>query len=194
MKKIIRFLTQFKYFLTIIAVLVAGIYLLINNARPSQAAMDQTITDVNGDGVINLVDARTLSPPQSTNCPVCVDVNGDKKIDSMDVYLVRYHAGLESPDEGGTYSYNPRLDVNNDGTLSQADADIVQSYIGQAVQAPVFGLDDPSELTFGYVADELLIKFKDGVVSQQKSPVFSKYNATDQRSLTFINADKIKID
>ena len=167
--------------------------MLTEKTKPLEATTSQAITDQNGDGIINLVDARLLAPPQTVNCPVCVDVNGDKKIDSMDVYLVRFNAGLESPDEG-KYSYKPRLDVNNDGVLSQADADIIQTYVGQGVQAPAFGLDDPSELTFGYVADELLVKFKIGVVSQQKSPIFTKFNANAKESFNLVNTDKIKIN
>ena len=195
MSKVLNIALKIKYMNAVSFIFaIAAVVLSFKNIDTSEAALDQAITDQNGDGVINLVDARILAPPATTSCLVCVDVNGDKKIDSMDVYLVRYHAGLESPDEGRQYSYKPRLDVNNDGTLSQTDADVVQTYIGQAVQAPAFGLDDPSELTFGYVANEVIVKFKNGIGAQQKNPVFSKYSATDQRSLTFINADKIKIN
>ncbi len=186
-------MTIFKYFLmvAVIASIALGVFFLKNTATKAEA--NQSITDVNNDGVINLADARILTPPATISCPVCVDVNGDKKIDNMDLYLVRYHAGLEDPNEGSAYHYKPRLDVNNDGSLSQADADTVQSYIGKTVTTPAFGLDDPSELTFGYVANEVIVKFKNGASIQQKSPVFSKYNATEQKSLTFINADKIKV-
>lgn len=172
---------------------MAGIYLLINYARPSRAAVDQSITDVNGDGVINLVDARTLAPPQSTSCPVCVDVNGDKQINQSDMDLIKYNAGLGDLSEGSKQMYNPRLDINNDKTLSIDDVNIVQNYIGQTVTGPAFGLDDPSELTYGFASGEIIVKFKPEVSAQQKTSSLSQLNSTTKHTLSRVNADLIRV-
>src|SRR3989338_10494570 len=83
-----------KYLLIIGIVAFGLIYLLIDNTKTSQAATDQTITDQNADGIINLVDARILAPPATTNCPVCVDINQDKIINQKDIDLLKYYVGL----------------------------------------------------------------------------------------------------
>lgn len=171
-----------KYLLIISAIAITLIYLLANSVKSSQASADQAITDQNGDGIINLADARIISPPATTSCPVCVDVNGDKKITQMDVDLVKYYAGLGDSSQGSRYIYKSRMDVNNDGTLSQGDVDIVQNYLGQTVTAPAFGLDDPSELTYGFKANDVFIKFKPGAAGTEKGFVASKHNLVYKES------------
>src|SRR3989344_6016731 len=187
MKKILK---KLSLIISIIVIGFVAIFLLTDKPRVPkvQAATDQTIGDQNNDGVINLVDARILAPPATTSCPVCVDINQDKAINQKDIDLLKYYVNL------GNKVYKARLDINNDGVLSQDDVNIIQNYFGQSVTGPAFGLDDPSELTFGFVANEVIVKFKDGVASQQKNPFFSKYSATDRESFTFVNADKIKIN
>src|SRR3989344_9592193 len=145
MKKNVRFLTIFKYFLmlAIIASIALGVFFLKNTATKAEA--NQSISDVNNDGVINLADARILAPPATTSCPVCVDVNGDKKIDDVDIKLVKYNAGLYAPSfETPSYRFHPRFDINNDKTLDENDVNIIQNYLDQKVEVPAFGLDDPS--------------------------------------------------
>ena len=181
-----KFLIKLKYFFVLSILLIGFAFIQTRGGFQINAEERPEITDQNGDGIINLADARILKPPATANCPVCVDINQDQTIDQKDINLLKYNVGL------GNGAYKVRLDINNDGKLSQEDIDIIQNYLGQTVTGPAFGLDNPSELTFGFVANEVLVKFKDGVTGQQKSPVFSKYNVTSQASLTSINADKIR--
>src|SRR3989344_5468150 len=163
-KNLMRKIRIISLLFTVVTIATVTTFLITNKREipKVQAATDQTITDQNNDGIINLVDARILAPPATTSCPVCVDVNQDKVINQKDIDLLKYYAGL------GNNAYKARLDVNNDSVLSQEDIDIIQSYLGQTVTGPAFGLDNPSELTFGFVANEVLVKFKNGVTGQQK--------------------------
>src|SRR3990167_2329070 len=121
MKKILK---KLSLIISIIVIGFVAIFLLIDKpwVPKVQAATDQTIGDQNNDGVINLVDARILAPPATTSCPVCVDVNGDKVINQKDSELLNYYMGF------GSSGYKTRLDVNNDGVLSQDDVGIIQNY------------------------------------------------------------------
>ncbi len=181
-------INKLSIFVGVLLIAITAIFLLVNKLEipKVQAATDQTITDQNGDGIINLVDARILAPPATTSCPVCVDINGDKKIDQKDIDLIRHYINL------GNNAYKPKLDVNNDGVLNQADIDIIQNYVGQTVTGPAFGLDNPSELTFGFRANEIIVKFKAGVNTAGKNPIFTKYNLTNDSSLNLVNADRLR--
>ena len=150
-----------------------------------KAAIDQTITDQNNDGIINLADARILAPPATTSCLVCVDVNGDKKIDQKDVNLVQARVDQKLP-------YQSRFDVNNDGVINVDDVNIIKSYVGQTVTGPAFGLDNPSELTFGFLANDIMIKFKSGTSQQQKDALYKKYGLNSKRDLAKINAAELR--
>jgi len=150
------------------------------------------ITDQDGDGFITLVDARILTPPQTTNCPVCVDVNGNKVVDQTDIDLVNYQLEKNSVEDLNGNSYNASFDVNNDGANSETDVDIIKSYLGQEVTAPSFGVDDPSEITFGYDANTLLVKYKTGVNLDSKQALLAKYDLSYKSSLDNIDELEIK--
>ena len=185
-------MTIFKYFLmlAIIASIALGVFFLKNTATKAEA--NQSISDVNNDGVINLADARILAPPATTSCSVCVDVNGDKKIDDVDLKLVRYNAGLYAPDpETPKYQYHPRFDINSDQTLDENDVNIIQNYLGQTVYAPAFGLDNPSELGFGFKANEILITFRNTATETEKQVLLSKYNLKFKDNLETLQTDKL---
>src|SRR3990167_2688939 len=96
-KKISGLIYRIKFLLVTAFVALAVGAVSISRIYIKQAESNQSISDVNNDGVINLVDARILTPPATTSCSVCVDVNGDKKIDDVDLKLVRYNAGLYAP-------------------------------------------------------------------------------------------------
>lgn len=161
---------------------------LTKNLPASQALTNEAIIDQNNDGIINLTDARIIAPPATTNCVVCVDVDSDKTITDRDVNLILYNASLSNSSEG-INSNNSRFDINNDGVLSDSDASIAQNYIGQTVTSPVFGLDNPSELVFGYVVGEVLVKFKPQAAGSEKGSLASKYNLIHKGSFPSINAE-----
>ena len=186
MKKILK---KLSLIISIIVIGFVAIFLLTDKPRVPkvQAATDQTIGDQNNDGVINLVDARMIAPPATTSCPVCVDVNQDKAINQKDIDLLKYYVNL------GNKVYKARLDINNDGVISQDDIDIVQNYLGQSVTGPAFGLDNPSELTFGFRAGEVIVKYKKGVEAAAKNAASSKNNLVHKNSLKLINADQYKV-
>lgn len=168
--------------------------MLLFEAKPSEAAISQTITDQNGDGIINLIDARILAPPDSVNCTVCVDVNADKKIDQKDLDLVqtRISNSVNSATDSARPKFNPRLDINNDGALDAKDVSTIQNYLNQAVSGSVFGLDNPSELTAGFLANDITIKFKPETPDSQKQALFTKYNLTKKYSFTAVNAANLR--
>ncbi len=170
----------------VVLIAVISMFLLSNKLSVSkvQAATNQTVTDVNGDGFIDLADARTLAPPATVNCPVCVDVNGDKKIDQKDVDLVQARVGKPS-------LYRTRFDVNNDGVIDSNDVDIVKKYLGQTVTGPAFGMDNPSELTFGFLANDLMVKFKPGTTQQQKDDIYKKYGLKSVSDFSLINSTEL---
>lgn len=183
-----------KYLLIIGIVAFGLIYLLIDNTKTSQAATDQTITDQNADGIINLVDARILAPPAVTNCPVCVDVNSDRTINQKDFDLVQSYIDQNAKLlEAGApeASYKPRFDINADGKIDTDDMVIIKNYFGQVAQEPVFGLGNPQELTFGFMANDILIKFKPGTTDSQKQTIFTKYNLSKKRSFDQINTTNL---
>jgi len=191
-KSFIDLVNKFKYLKLAMVMTISSILVIVNSLNPLEAAADQTITDQNGDGIINLVDARILAPPQTVNCPVCVDANGDKEINEMDIGLIKYHAGLYAPKfETPTYRYHPRFDVNNDKTLDDNDVMVVQNYLGQTVVEPAFGLDNPSELGFGFKANEILITFSQGVSETEKEALFSKYNLARKFRLENLETDTV---
>src|SRR3990167_3958496 len=191
MKKILK---KLSLIISIIVIGFVAIFLLIDKpwVPKVQAATDQTIGDQNNDGVINLVDARILAPPATTSCPVCVDVNGDKKIDDVDIKLVKYNAGLYAPSfETPSYRFHPRFDINNDKTLDENDVNIIQNYLDQKVEVPAFGLDDPSELGYGFKANEILITYRDSPTESEKQALFSKYNLTFKYNLETLQTGKL---
>ena len=186
MAKIIK---KFSLLISIIVISFVAVFLFIDRPQVPkvQAATNQTIGDQNNDGVINLADARIVAPPATTSCPVCVDVNGDKKIDEKDIDLVNYYINL------GSKAYKARLDVNNDGVLDNKDIDIIKNYLNQTVIGPAFGLDEPSELTFGFRAGEVIVKYKKGIATTAKSAASSKYNLVHKNSFKLINADQYTV-
>lgn len=190
LKKLFRIQTTFK--LILLAFFVISMLLFVSSSNPKFSQAATSITDQNGDGVINLVDARILAPPATTSCQVCADVTGNKIINQKDIALIKFHAGLGDPSEGSDYSYDPRLDVDNDGTLSQEDADIVQNYLGQTVQSGAFGLDDPSELMFGFETKDLIIQFKKDATETQKQALLAKYNMSSKYKYKFLNQEFIE--
>ncbi len=164
------------------------------SAGPSPLLVSATTTniyDANGDGILDLIDARIISPPATTNCPVCVDVNGDGIIDQNDINLVSYYAGLSQNKPSVLPSYNPRLDVNNDGQLTADDVNIIRNYLGKSIVKPAFGLDNPSELTFGFMAKELLIKYKTSISDVSKQSISSKYSLSQKQSLQGLNTERM---
>ena len=192
-KKISGLIYRIKFLLVTAFVALAVGAVSISRIDIKQAEANQSISDVNNDGVINLVDARILTPPATTSCSVCVDVNGDKIINQVDVSLVQTWITKTAPgDDSLTSATQTRLDVNNDGIIDSSDVAIIQSYFDQTVAGPVFGLDNPSELTFGFMANILLVKFKPGVEGSNKNPVFSKYNLVNESSFNNINAEKLR--
>jgi len=193
MKRLFKLATRFKYFLAIVVMLIAAIYFMTSLAKPSQAAVDQTITDQNGDGTIDLVDARILAPPATTSCPVCVDVNGDKVIDQKDADLVQNHLTTVSVQSTASAAprRNSRFDVNNDGVVDNNDVAIVQSYVGQSITGTAFGLDNPSQLTGGFMSNDLLIWFKPETTDTEKQALYTKYNLTEKNSLRRVKASEV---
>ena len=171
-----------------IAIFIVAISTFLLASRSSvpkvHAATDQTIRDMNNDGIIDLADARIIAPPATVNCPVCVDINGDKKIDQKDVDLIQARIDHNLP-------YNSRFDVNNDKVINSADVDIVKKYLGQTVTGPAFGLDNPSELAYGFLANDMMIKFKPGTTQQQKDDIYSKYNLNRKIDFAQINSAEL---
>ena len=182
-KNLMRKIRIISLLFTVVTIATVTTFLITNKREiPNvQAATDQTITDQNGDGIINLVDARILAPPETTGCPVCVDINGDKKIDEKDVNLVQARIGHTLP-------YNVKYDMNNDKVINDDDVNIVKSYIGQDISGTAFGLDNLSELTAGFVANDIIVKFKPGVSQQQKNDLYNKYGLTPKINLVKINS------
>ena len=119
MRKILEKLIKQIKIVLLLGLLSIGFILLTNHKISlSKAATEQTITDQNGDGVIDLIDARILTPPQTVNCPVCVDVNGDKVINQADIDLISYQLERSGVEDLSVNSYQTSFDVNNDGTIS----------------------------------------------------------------------------
>ena len=156
--------------------------LLVKSSDLKKVAVsaETSISDQDGDGIIDLEDARILTPPQSANCPVCVDVNGDELIDQKDVNIVQYSIAQQLP-------YRIRFDVNNDRVINIDDVNLITSYLGQNVTKPVFGLDNPSQLTYGFLAGDMMLKFKEGTSQQQKDSLFAKYNLSAKKDFPQIN-------
>lgn len=197
MKKFLgKLIKQIKIVLLLGLLSIGFILLTIHKTTPSEAATFQTITDQNADGRINLIDARILSPPATTNCPVCVDVNGDKKIDQTDVDLVQGYVDLLAKTTAQARApqpnYKSRFDVNADMTIDTNDVAIIKNYLGQTVESPVFGLDDPTELTNGFLANDILIKFKPQTTEAEKQALFAKYKLDHKRNFQSINTDNLK--
>jgi len=186
---IAKIIKKFSLLISIMVISYVAVFLLVDRPQVPkvQAATDQVIGDQNNDGIINLVDARILAPPATTSCPVCVDINQDKIINQKDIDLLKYYVGL------GNSAYKARLDINNDGKLSQEDIDIIKNYLGQTVTGPAFGLDNPSELTFGFRAGAVIVKYKKGIATAAKSAASSKYNLVHKNSFKLINADQYTV-
>ena len=196
MRKTTAILANFRkiILLGIAIISLTTIIFLVSKQNSTEAAEIQTITDQNADGRINLIDARILSPPETTSCPVCVDVNGDKTINQTDVDLVQRYAdqtAMVTATELPKPKYKSRYDVNNDKVVNLSDVAIIKNYLGQTVGDPAFGLDNPSELTFGFMANDILIKFKPEATDLQKQSVFAKYDLNPKRTFQTINTTNL---
>lgn len=180
----------FKILSVLIIIILAGLAISSSHTKPTPVNADVVITDQNNDGIINLTDARIISPPTTTSCPVCVDVNGDKIVDNSDIDLVTSHFPPENPSSEVPpfYFVNPRFDVNGDNSISSLDSDIINNYLGQTVSTGAFNLDDPSELTFGFVANQVIVTYKSSTTESQKETVNVKYNLKQVTRHDFINA------
>lgn len=175
----------------IVTLLIATVFIGLREV--SKAEAEEVISDVNGDGIINLLDARILAPPSTISCPVCVDVNGDKQINQLDANLVQEFVALQTsvstqdPDRNTRPVYKARYDVNNDQIIDSNDIVQIQNYINQQVTGSAFGLEDPSELTYGYMARNLIIRFKPEIGDTQKQELFARYNLTLKLSIIKTN-------
>src|SRR3989344_2266761 len=197
MRKILEKLIKQIKIVLLLGLLSIGFILLTNHKITlSEAATEQTITDQNGDGIINLIDARILTPPDSTHCPICVDVNGDKTVDAKDVDLVQSFATSISSTEatGDIKPYKAKLDVNFDGIVDNTDVDIITSYVGQTVEKSEFGLDNSSELTAGFMANDIIVRFKPDATEEQKQNLYSKYNLTQKTILQRLPIARLQTD
>lgn len=190
-KSFINSTKKFKYLTLAMLMTIFSILVIVNSLNPLEAAADQTqtITDQNGDGVINLIDARILTPPQTVNCSVCVDVNGDKVINQKDLDLVQSWATPEALSiNSNRPSYKARYDMNIDKKIDSTDVEILNKYLNQQVTSPAFGLDNPSELTFGFMANDIIVRFKKDTSEEQKQAIFTKYGLDPKTALEKINA------
>ena len=75
-------------------------------------AVPYPIRDMNGDGVINWKD---------------YDINGDGKVDMLDIVQVAVAYGSEVGDS----KFNPRCDFNGDGVINDYDVNAIKDYFGQ---------------------------------------------------------------
>ncbi len=152
---------------------------------PTTITAEGSITDQNGDGFINLVDARILTPPQTADCPICVDVNDDMTVDDKDVDLVQSFTNSISSTEatGDIRPYKAKLDVNFDEIVDDTDVDIITNYVGRQVEESGFGLDKASELISGFMANDIVVRFKPDATEEQKQALYSKYNLTQKTIL-----------
>jgi hypothetical protein len=92
------------------------------------AAPRKALSDINRDGVISQLDINMLSPIFGSINPVgknaLSDINQDTVINILDLVLVSGKIGM-------TVSRCEMADINNDGTVTTADLDIIGAYFGQ---------------------------------------------------------------
>lgn len=172
----IDFFKHLQKIIFIVLVFSAFGLLLSRNTPPTQAQINP-LSDQDGDGLITGADARIVSPPESTSCPVCVDVTGDGIVDEKDEKRVRYYFGYKSR-EGKTYRL---VDLNRDNEIDQGDVNIVNNYKGQTSAGGTFGLDQPKELGYGYKARTLVLLFEDDVSEETKQNIFAQHNLSKIR-------------
>ena len=96
--------------------------------------------DLNGDGVINIVDITLVSRDWGDACCVLFgDLDGDGDVDVDDIGLVasRWRTSCENPDpdnDPDTPNYEARYDVNGDCIIDIVDITLVSAHLGDTCE------------------------------------------------------------
>lgn len=171
-----KFIINLKLIITVfVFVLLAS---LLTQSNSSRAQTTPPLSDIDGDGIVGSIDARIASPPDTTNCPACVDLNADGEINNLDEEKVKFHLGKKTND-GKAFTL---VDLNLDNEIDNKDIDILNQYKGKKLQTGNFNLDNPKDLTYGYRARELAIIFPESLSEDQQNSILVKYNLSRIRN------------
>ncbi len=140
--------------LLLLPILIIGLLGYIATAKNPTSALNPTpLSDVTGDGIVNIVDARKVA--NIADCNACNDLTADGQINQLDEKELLNQ--VESVKNGGPAS--ARFDTNNDGQVNDDDLATLANFKGKSVVKGTFGLENPEHLSFGYTARELVIGF-----------------------------------
>ena len=119
--------------------------------------------DVNGDGVVNILDfASVMSKFGSAGTNLVADVNEDGVVNILDLVSVA--------SEFGSAGTNPPTDVNGDGVVNILDLVSVAGMLGQTAAAPSAHLQASETLTAvevqGWLTDARAFEVKDPIMQR----------------------------